>query len=103
MRRVVAAILALWSTLAIVAVLAWSHPTATGTPSAAGGVPMTVVVQGRNGKPQLAQVVVLPAGSASVASTHSSGAAGAAPASTSTAGVVVPASSTQPLVSTRTS
>jgi hypothetical protein len=103
MRRILAAVLALWSTLAIVAVFAWSHPAASRTSSAAAGVPVTVVVQGRNGKPQLAQVVVLSTGSASVASTHSSGSAAAAQASTSAAGVVVPASSTQPLAGTRTS
>ena len=70
MRRVWAAVLALWSTLAIVAVLAWSHPAPTAMPQAS---PVTVVLQGRNGQRHLARVFVLPAGSAAHAGTHSSG------------------------------
>ncbi len=103
MRRAFAAILAVWSTLALVAVLAWSQPTSTSSASSARGVPMTVVVQGKNGSRRLARVLVLPSGTAAVVATHSSTTTGAAPATTSAAGVVLPASSVQPVVSTRTS
>jgi len=105
MRRALAAILAVWSTLALVAVLAWSHPDTTST-AATQGVPMTVVIRSANGSQQLARVVVLPAGTGSVASTSSSAVAGSAPSTTpaaSTAGVLQPASAVQPLVTTRTS
>ena len=102
MRRVWAAVLAVWATIAIVGVLAWSHPQ---TSVSAQGTAMTVVVQGKNGQRQLARVVALPAGSPAVASTHSStvapttvtGGAG------STAGVFVPASSVQPVATTHSS
>ena len=103
MRRVWAAVLAVWATIAIVGVLAWSHPQPSVT---AQGTPMTVVVQGKNGKRQLARVVALPAGSPAVASTHSS----TAPAPTTVtggagqaAGVFVPASSVQPVATTHSS
>jgi hypothetical protein len=102
MRRVWAAVLAVWATIAIVGVLAWSHP----QPSvSAQGTSMTVVVQGKNGKRQLARVVALPTGSPAVASTHSS----TVPATTTTggagsgAGVFVPASSVQPVATTHSS
>ena len=61
MRRVWAAVAATWALLAIVAVLAWSHPQ---TPSPAGGTatPTVVVVKGKNGKQRL--VVLQSAGGA---------------------------------------
>jgi hypothetical protein len=69
MRRVWASVLAVWSTLAIVAVLAWSHaPAATPSPAS----PVTVVVQGKNGKSHLAKVMVLPQAAPAHAATHSS-------------------------------
>ncbi len=58
MRRVWAALLAVWATLAIVGVLAWSHRPAAPLAQAS---PVTFVVQGRNGS---RQVFVLPAGAA---------------------------------------
>lgn len=94
MRRVWAGVLAVWSTLAVIAVLAWSHPSSTATPQAAS--PMTVVVQGRNGKPHLARVYVLPSGSTAHAGTGSSPAS-ASPAATSPAsGAGVFVSNAQP-------
>ena len=69
MRRVWASILAVWSTLAIVAVLAWSHaPAATPSPAS----PVTVLVQGKNGKSHLAKAFVLPSGASAHTATHSS-------------------------------
>jgi hypothetical protein len=68
MRRVWAAVAASWALLAIVAVLAWSHPpTPTGTATRA----TVVVVKGKHGK-----AVVLPSGVASHTTTHSSPPAG---------------------------
>lgn len=101
MRRLWAGILAVWSTLAIVAVLAWSHPSPTATPQAS---PVTVVVQGRNGKPHLARVYVLPAGSTPHAGTGSSPAGGSAPTTSlgSSAGVFV-ANAQAPHATTTTS
>jgi len=103
MRRVFAAVLALWSTLAIVAVLAWSHHPAA-TTAALQGTPATVVVRGPNGTSQLARVLVLAPGSTAVASTHSSTVGGGtATAATATGGVLVPTSATQPVATTRAS
>jgi len=61
MRRVWATVVGVWATVAIVAVLAWSHAQA---PSPVGGAttPTVVVVKGKNGKQRL--VVVQPAGGA---------------------------------------
>ncbi len=67
MRRVWAAVAASWALLAIVAVLAWSHPP-TQPPSGRGTV---VVIKGKNGK-----AVVLPSGLATHTTTHSSPPAG---------------------------
>jgi hypothetical protein len=103
MRRAFAAILAVWSTLAIVAVLAWSHPPTPVTAAAAQGVPMTLVIQGKNGSHQLAHVVVLPAGTQSVASTHSSTTTGTSVSRTASGGVFLPASSVQPVAHTSSS
>jgi hypothetical protein len=60
MRRVWAAVLAVWSTVAIVAVLAWTQPPVRSY--AVQGTPAVVVVRGRGGVKQLARVVLLPAG-----------------------------------------
>lgn len=69
MRRAWAAVVAVWATLAIVAALAWTHPSAAPAPQA---TPVTVLVPGKNGKPHAVQVLVsAPAASAHVA-THSS-------------------------------
>jgi hypothetical protein len=60
MRRVWATVVGVWATIAIVAVLAWSHAQ---TPSPVGGAASpTVVVKGKNGKQRL--VIVQPAGGA---------------------------------------
>lgn len=56
MRRVWAAIVAVWSTLALVGVLAWSQP----APHLLAQTAPIVIVQGAHGK-QLAHAVVLPA------------------------------------------
>ncbi len=70
MRRVWSAVAASWALLAIVAVLAWSHPpTQSGAPTRA----TVVVVKGKNGK-----AVVLPSGVATHTTTHSSPPAGGA-------------------------
>ena len=55
MRRVWATVVGVWATIAIVAVLAWSHPQ---TPSPAGdrNTPTVVVVKGKNGKQRLVVV-----------------------------------------------
>jgi cyanate permease len=63
MRRVWAAIGAVWALLAIVAVLAWSHPPVQ-SPSSSTTV---VVVKSKKG-----QAVVLPQGLATHTTTHSS-------------------------------
>src|SRR5207342_201663 len=47
MRRVWASLVAVWATLAIVAVLAWSHMPAPVQPQAAA---QTLVIKGKNGK-----------------------------------------------------
>ncbi len=67
MRRVWAAVLSVWATIAIVATLAWANAPVR---PAAQAAPATVVVTGKNGKQQL---VVLPAVAAAPhASTHAS-------------------------------
>ena len=55
MQRIWVVVLSVWAMLAIVAVLAWSHPQ---TPSPAGGrnTPTVVVVKGKNGKQRLVVV-----------------------------------------------
>ena len=63
MRRVWAAIVAVWALLAIVAVLAWSHPPVQSPPAGA----TVVVVKGKKG-----HAVVLPQGLAAHTTTHSS-------------------------------
>jgi hypothetical protein len=97
MRRAWAALLAVWSTLAIVAALAWSHPPA---PTATQATPVTIVVQGRNGKRHLARVFLLPAGSAAHASTHSSRATAPAPTLVPSTSIFVSRSPTAPHVAT---
>lgn len=83
MRRVWAAVLSVWSTLAIVGVLAWSHPA---QPAAS------------------ARVVVLPNGTVAQTTTSSSGvAAGAATQLVSRTGNVVLAPGAQPQTVTRSS
>lgn len=103
MRRIFAAVLAIWSTLAIVAVLAWSHhPWASTT--ALQGTPATVLVAGPNGTTHLARVVVLAPGTSAVTSTHSSTVGGGtAAAATANGGVLVNASAAQPVATTRAS
>jgi hypothetical protein len=64
MRRVWAAVAATWALLAIVAVLAWSHPPLQSPPSGAAKV---VVVKGKHGK-----AVLLPSALATHTTTHSS-------------------------------
>jgi hypothetical protein len=61
MRRVRAAVLATWALLALVAVLAWSHPPLQ---SPSGGATV-VVIKGKKGR-----AVVLPAGVARHTTTH---------------------------------
>ena len=60
MRRVWATVVGVWATIAIVAVLAWSH--AQAPLAGRGATPTVVVVKGKNGKQRL--VVVQPAGGA---------------------------------------
>jgi hypothetical protein len=57
MRRVWATVAAVWAMLAIVAVLAWSRPTASPSPAA---TPTVLVVKGKNGKQQLVVVQSAP-------------------------------------------
>jgi cyanate permease len=64
MRRVWAAVLATWALLALVAVLAWSHPPLQ---SSSPGGATVVVVKGKKGR-----AVVLPAGVATHTTTHTS-------------------------------
>lgn len=64
MRRVWAAVAATWALLAIVAVLAWSHPPLQSAPT--GGTKV-VVVKGKGGK-----AVLLPAAVATHTTTHTS-------------------------------
>ena len=75
MRRVWAAVLAVWATIAIVGVLAWTHAPAQ---AVAQGTPATVVVRGPGGTTHLARVVLLPSGTAAHAATGSSPTAGGA-------------------------
>ena len=55
MRRVWATVVGVWATLAIVAVIAWSHAQ---VPTSAGRVttPTVIVVKGKNGKQRLVVV-----------------------------------------------
>lgn len=70
MRRVWAAVITVWATLAVVAALAWSHQPVAGAQQA---TPVTILVPGKSGaKPHLMRVLVLPAGSAAHSATHSS-------------------------------
>jgi hypothetical protein len=64
-RRVWAAVAATWALLAIVAVLAWSHPPVQGPP---GGTGVVVI----KGKSRLGHVVVLPSSVATHTTTHTS-------------------------------
>jgi hypothetical protein len=74
MRRVWAAVITVWATLAVVAALAWSHQPVAGAPQA---TPVTILVPGTNGgRPHLVRVLVLPTGSAAHSATHSSQSAG---------------------------
>ncbi len=66
MRRVWASLVAVWATLAIVAVLAWSHMPAPVQPQAAA---QTLVIKGKNGKNR---VVVVKSHATPVTTTHSS-------------------------------
>ena len=68
MRRLWAAVAATWALLAIVAVLAWTHPPLQ---SSSGGGATVVVVKGKNG-----HAVLLPSGLATHTTTHSSPVAG---------------------------
>lgn len=63
MRRAWAAIAATWALLAIVAVLAWSHPPVQSPPGRA----TVVVIKGKKGR-----AVLLPSGVATHTTTHSS-------------------------------
>ena len=67
MRRVWASLLAVWSTLALVGVLAWSQP----APRPVAQSPQVVYVQRAGGR-QAAHVVLLPAGTAAQTTTGSS-------------------------------
>ena len=88
MRRVWAAVAAVWALIAIVGVLAWSNYQ-NGTPVSRGAV-QTMVVKGKNGKPHL---VVVQAH----ATTSSSGTPQAAPAgNVVAAGSAVPALAGKP-------
>lgn len=103
MRRILAALLAVWSTFAVVAVLAWSHHPAASS-SALQATPVTVLVPGPNGTSHVARVLMLAPGTSAVTSTHSSTVGGGSTTGTaSTGGVIVQASSTQPLATTRAS
>jgi cyanate permease len=66
MRRVWASLVAVWATLAIVAVLAWSHVPTPVQPQAAQ---QTLVLKGKNGK---SRVVVVKSNATPVTTTHSS-------------------------------
>jgi hypothetical protein len=69
MRRIWAAVLAVWATLAIIAALAWSHPTTAQGPQA---TPVTIFVPGKHGRPHAVRVLVSAPGTATHASTHTS-------------------------------
>ncbi|HET7760407.1 MAG TPA: hypothetical protein VFK62_10825 [Gaiellaceae bacterium] len=64
MRRVWAAVASVWALLAIVAVLAWSHPPLQ---SPTGGGATVVVIKGKKG-----HAVVLPGAVATHTTTHTS-------------------------------
>jgi len=100
MRRVWAAVLAVWATLAIVAVLAWSHQPPRAVTQ---GSPVTVVVRGKNGTTHLARVFVLAPGTAAHAGTHSSPSTGSTPAAPQSGNVFVSAQSAPIDVATGTS
>ena len=61
MRRVWATVLAVWATLAILTVLAWTRPQPAPLPQAA---PTTLVVKGKNGTTRLVAVQSHPAAKA---------------------------------------
>ena len=100
MRRVWAAVVAVWATLAIVAVLAWAHP-ATKT-YAAQGTPAVVVLQGKNGTTHTARVVLLPAGTRGQVTTSPSqvAASGGSAQPAGSGAVAVLPTSTQPHAAT---
>ena len=100
MRRVWAALVAVWATLAIVALLAWAHPPAK--TYATQGTPAVVVLQGKNGSKHTARVVLLPAGTPGQVTTGSSQVASSGGSAQLTAGgaVTVLPSSTQPVAAT---
>lgn len=102
MRRVWAAVLAVWATIAIVAVLAWTHAPAQ---PLAQGTAATVVVRGPGGTTHLARVVLLPSGTAAHATTSSSPTAGGATTQLVVQNGTIVASSTtaQPHATTHTS
>ena len=94
MRRVWAAVITVWATLAVVAALAWSHQPVAGISQAS---PVTILLPGKNGgKPHKVRVLVLPTGSAAHSATHSSQSAGSAGPGTA----FVANSSTAPHVTT---
>lgn len=68
MRRVWASVLAVWSTIALVGVLAWSQP----APRPVAQTAPVVVVQRTGGKQISSHVVLLPAGTAAQTTTGSS-------------------------------
>ena len=68
MRRIWATVVSVWAVLAIVAVLAWSRPSApTAQPQA---TPTVLIVKGKNGTQKL--VVLKATGAAAHATTHTS-------------------------------
>ena len=101
MRRVWAAVLAVWATLAIVAVLSWTHPpvnTSQAQPTSA-----LVLVHGKNGSTHYARVVVLPSGTPAHTTTGPSAVAGPSGATqlvSSGTGVTVLPSTSRPVVTT---
>ena len=74
MQRLWATVAAVWATIAIVGVLAWTHAAAKPVPQA---TPITLVVKGANGKQQLVVVPDATAGT-SHATTRTSPAAASA-------------------------
>ncbi|HEX6762908.1 MAG TPA: hypothetical protein VF094_08920 [Gaiellaceae bacterium] len=74
MRRIWAAVITVWATLAVVAALAWSHQPVSGAPRA---TPITILVPGKSGgAPHRMRVLLLSAGSPAHSATHSSQTAG---------------------------
>lgn len=69
MRRAWAVLVAVWATLAIVAALAWTHPSSV---PARQATPVTVLVPGKNGKPRAVQVLVSAPGATAHVATHTS-------------------------------